>query len=382
MSRIISSIHKLKNRILSAKNPILLTRTLTSNLGIFSDPPFSQAKIHNLNFNSSRRDGARTLCSLPTEFYQSSTSVSTHNLKRKDLWTSIPVRAYFLPQRIDLIGLMSENQANLIPYAPGMSNYVVLRFPNTNSSNPLRNVEANSSGSGYSYMVVYPYGSAVMFNMLDHEVDRYLKIIKRHASGLEAETGKDGGDSLQNYIDYEVREKQDLPTWMQGGLNCMLLQHLNIDGISIVSNVLSQSVALDYYSRLVDQWVKAYSGINYGLEKKGNLGSWSKLLKLTRSRVTDADIIYNFGLSERSDIARKEDTKYAQMLDYLRDKFELTQRFADLERQFKMGELNIQFGALQMVELWQHAELCGYLSLFVLVAFLPIGVNYFIHMIP
>ncbi|KAI3900806.1 hypothetical protein MKW92_003981 [Papaver armeniacum] len=294
MSKISSSISKLKKRILSSSSssenlfsttnsarktsPFFLTRTLTSNQSIFSNSSsIFLTKIHNPNFDSSH-GGARNLSSLRKEVevkkHQSSFSVdnrSTHNLKRKDLWTSIPVRAYCLSPRIDLIGLMSENQANLIPHTPGMSNYAVLRFANTNSLNPLR-------------------------------------IIKRHASGLQKTCKDDGGDSLQHYIDYEVREKQDLPTWMQGGLNCMLLQQLDIDGMCTVGSILGQSVALDYYSLLVDQWVKEYLGVNYGLEKKG-----------------------------QSDIAWKGDTKYAQMLDYLRDEFQLTQRFAGLDRKFKMG---------------------------------------------
>ncbi|KAI3920909.1 hypothetical protein MKW98_015897 [Papaver atlanticum] len=345
MSKISRSINKLKKRILSSsasenlfsttKNPIFLTGTLTSKQSIFSNSSsISLNKIHNANFNSSH-GGAR--------------------------------RIFGHQSQIDLIGLMSENQANLIPHTPGMSNYAVLRFLNTNSFNPLRNLDAKLSGSGYSYIVVFPYGSAVMFNMLDHEVGRYLKIIKRHASGLQ-KTWKGGGDYLHHYIDYEVRENQGLPTWMQGGLNCMLLQQLDIDGICTVGSILGQSVALDYYSRLVDQWVKEYSSVNYGLEKRGSISSWIKLFKHSRRRAPDY-----LGLSERSAIAWKGDTKYAQMLDYLRDEFQLTQRFAGLDRKFKMGENNFHFVGMQLVELCTHAGLCVYLILFVLISFSPIG---------
>lgn len=42
------------------------------------------------------------------------------------------------------------------------------------------------------YMVVYQYGSAVLFNMEEHEVEFYLGIIKKHASGLLHEMRKDG----------------------------------------------------------------------------------------------------------------------------------------------------------------------------------------------
>lgn len=54
-------------------------------------------------------------------------------------------------------------------------------------------VEENHSSS-HSYMVVFQYGSAILFNIEDHEVESYLDIVRRHASGkLKVEdTRKDG----------------------------------------------------------------------------------------------------------------------------------------------------------------------------------------------
>lgn len=52
-------------------------------------------------------------------------------------------------------------------------------------------------------------------------------------------------------VEYEVREKPALNTWMEGGLDYIMLQYLNIDGIRTVGSVLGQSIALDYYVRQV-----------------------------------------------------------------------------------------------------------------------------------
>jgi uncharacterized Rmd1/YagE family protein len=41
-------------------------------------------------------------------------------------------------------------------------------------------------------MVVFQYGSIVLFNVCEHEVDGYLKIVRKHASGLLPEMRKDG----------------------------------------------------------------------------------------------------------------------------------------------------------------------------------------------
>ncbi|RID42418.1 hypothetical protein BRARA_J02301 [Brassica rapa] len=98
------------------------------------------------------------------------------------------------------------------------------------------------SGSECIYMVVFQYGSIVLFNVREHEVDEYLKVVERHSSGLLSEMRKD---------EYEVRENPDLNTWMQGGLDYIMLKFLNINGIRTIGSVLGQSIALDYYGRQV-----------------------------------------------------------------------------------------------------------------------------------
>ncbi|RZC91062.1 hypothetical protein C5167_028897 [Papaver somniferum] len=244
--------------------------------------------------------------------------------------------------RIDLMRLMTENEANVIPHTPGIGNYIVLKFSMlTDSPHP----------PPFSYILVFKYGSTIMFNVLDHQVDGYLNIIKKHASGKLPERTKDRGDSSQNYIDYEVvSEKLKLPPCVQDGSDHMMLQNFNIDGICTIASALGQSVALDYYSCLVDELISAYTDVNIGLKESGTTYNFENilnkdlinenLLKLLRA---DADIVRWFGLYERSDVAWKEDSEYTHMLDHLRDELNLTQRFADLDRKFKMAELNIWF---------------------------------------
>lgn len=48
------------------------------------------------------------------------------------------------------------------------------------------------NSSCHRHMVVFQYGSAVLFNVGDHEVDSYLEIVRKHASGILQETRKDG----------------------------------------------------------------------------------------------------------------------------------------------------------------------------------------------
>ncbi|XVE75316.1 hypothetical protein DITRI_Ditri12bG0084600 [Diplodiscus trichospermus] len=245
---------------------------------------------------------------------------------------SIPVRAFFFSTSVDLRGLVEQNKQNFIPPTSRMTNYVVLKFGNLASS---PGPGAFISGSDCCFMVVFQYGSIVLFNVREHEVDDYLKIVEKHASGLLPEMRKD---------EYEVREKPTLNTWMQGGLDYIMLQFLNIDGIRIIGSVLGQSIALDYYVRQVDGMVAEFTDINRGMEKTGTFTMESKKLFQIVGKANSnlADVILKLGLFERSDIAWK-DAKYAQIWEFLRDEFELTQRFASLDFKLKFVEHNIHF---------------------------------------
>ncbi|KAI5648777.1 hypothetical protein M9H77_34782 [Catharanthus roseus] len=246
---------------------------------------------------------------------------------------AIPVRAFFFSTSVDLRSLVEQNKRNFIPPTSRMTNYVVLRFGDANVEP--RGLGANISGSDCCYMVVFQYGSIVLFNARDNEVDGYLKIVGKHSSGLLPEMRKD---------EYEVREKPTLNTWMQGGLDYIMLQYLNIDGIRTIGSVLGQSIALDYYVRQVDGMVAEFTDINRDMEKTGKFKMQrKKLFQLVgKANSNLADVILKLGLFERSDIAWK-DAKYAQIWEYLRDEFELTQRFASLDFKLKFVEHNIRF---------------------------------------
>ncbi|XP_022006557.1 uncharacterized protein LOC110904997 isoform X2 [Helianthus annuus] len=251
----------------------------------------------------------------------------------EDIKPSIPVRAYFFSTSVNLRSLVDQNRHNFIPPTSRMTNYVVLRFGSTKPE--LIGSGATISGSDCCYMVVFQYGSVVLFNVRDQEIDGYLKIVEMHASGSLPEMRKD---------EYEVKEKPTLDTWMQGGLDHIMLQYLNIDGIRTIGSVLGQSIALDYYVRQVDEMVGEFTDINSGMAKTGTFRmKRKKLFQLVgKANSNLADVILKLGLFERSDIAWK-DAKYAQIWEYMRDEFELTQRFASLDFKLKFVEHNIRF---------------------------------------
>nr|XP_043612744.1 protein RETARDED ROOT GROWTH-LIKE-like [Erigeron canadensis] len=251
----------------------------------------------------------------------------------KDVKTPIPVKAYFFSTSVDLKKLEKENSLNYIHPTSRNANYAVFRFGSPKPEHI--GLGASISGSDISYMVVFQYGSIVLFNVRDHEIDMRLQTVKKHAQQPFVERRID---------EYEVKEKPTLETWMEGGLDYIMLQYLNIDGIRTISSVLGQSIALDHYVRQVDGMVGEFTEINRGMEKTGTFTmERKKLFQLVgKANSNLADVIIKLGLFERSDIAWK-DAKYAQIWEYLRDEFELTQRFASLDFKLKFVEHNIRF---------------------------------------
>ncbi|KAI3857148.1 hypothetical protein MKW98_010562 [Papaver atlanticum] len=305
-------------------------------------------------------------------FSSSEVNVGAPNIQKEDSLISIPVRAHFLFNRIDLKRLMADNQANLIPHTSGMINYALLKFGDCDSSSP---PQAKPSESSHSYMVVFPYGSTVMFNVLDGEVDRYLKIVEKHASGVLPEMRKDEMSFRKNCIKYEVKENSNLPKWMQGGSGHVMLQHLDNDGIRMISFVLSQRIALDYYVRKLDGVIAAFTELYSERNKmRSYIMRKKRMYRLVgRANSTLAEVMVRLGLFGRLEIASIGDPNYSQMWKYLRDQFEMEQKFVGLDVYLKLIEVFLQFVGTEMTRRWHLTYSIAFLSGYIVIQLSPLG---------
>ncbi|CAN1794180.1 Protein RETARDED ROOT GROWTH, mitochondrial [Linum perenne] len=282
----------------------------------------------------------------------------------------IPVKAYFLSTSIiseplfldmtigrfgsiDLKNMQGENLINVVPPTSRSTNYIVLKYYDYQPEITALGIKESLSTR---YMVVFQYGSAVLINIEDHEVESYLDLVRRHASGLLPEMRKD---------DYAIKEKPRLMNDMQGGPDYIVLRSLDTDSIRIIGSVLGQSIALDYFVSQVDGMVEEFAGINRGMEKTGTFTmDRTTLIKLVgKANSNLADVILKVGLFERSEIAWK-DAKYAQIYEYLRDEYEVNQRFGSLDFKLKFVEHNIHF--LQEVIQNRRSDLLEWCIIFLL----------------
>ncbi|KAL1806292.1 hypothetical protein ACET3Z_029360 [Daucus carota] len=369
-SLIISCFARLSSKSFRVSNTTTTTPLiLFSNSSPFLIQPCCNLQVPRFQFYNFRSFSA---VPCPTPLYEDEFEENgcdpSHNLDYNDPikdqdFEKIPVRAFFLSTSIDLKSMQAEHLSYIVPPSSRSSNYIALRF--CNSSKNSTGEKASSS----QFMVVYQYGSAVLFNMEEHEVESYLGIIKKHASGLLNEMRKD---------DYAVQEKPHLSEDMQGGADYIVLKSLDIDSIRIIGSVLGQSIALDYFVSQVDGMVEEFAGINRGMEKTGTFTmDRKKLFQLVgKANSNLADVILRVGLFDRSEIAWR-DAKYAQIYEYLREEYEVTQRFGNLDFKLKFVEHNIHF--LQEVLQNRKSDLLEWCIIVLLTIENVIGIYEIVH---
>ncbi|KAK6280917.1 hypothetical protein POUND7_014742 [Theobroma cacao] len=213
--------------------PLCLPPSLNPPLRFLFTRPFSGIPSQVPVYTSDSEDGS------PDFYHQNHVFVSQE--EEEEETGKIPIKAYFRCTSIDLKSMQAENLSNIVPPSSRSSNYIGLRycdFPTditgrcqrlTNDKEALFSlviaIGMKDKVSSCRYMVVFQYGSAVLFNIQDHEIESYLEIVRIHASELLPEMRRD---------DYAVKEQPWLAKDMQGGPDFVVLQTLDTDTIRII----------------------------------------------------------------------------------------------------------------------------------------------------
>jgi uncharacterized Rmd1/YagE family protein len=130
-------------------------------------------------------------------------------------------------------------------------------------SKKLTTIDVNPSL--HQYISIFSYGSVVLFNIPEAQHLEYLRIIKENAVVQKVDESK-----LHNE-DYKVIIHETL-----GRPFSIKSEHLNVrildyPNIAVVSTVMGQSVALDYYSEAVNKMMAQFLKINQNIQ----VSTWS-----------------------------------------------------------------------------------------------------------
>ncbi|KFM25255.1 hypothetical protein F751_3935 [Auxenochlorella protothecoides] len=232
------------------------------------------------------------------------------------------------------------------------------------------------------YIVAFPYGSVVLIgNSQLPERDRWLSACRSVAgdptpaaerpynegAGLawwEWEAGCTGGAvvcSLGGSKPPCALPGSDPPIGGGGGVDAGMGPHLIVPDhlmaqpfqahctaeytLSVISQVLAQSVALDYYSSHVERMLGQFTQINKEMKETLNLKKINaqELLRLVaENNVIMTDIITKLGVNERYDIAWKY-VQYGRIWDYLRSELEMDARFKTLDMKLNLVQDNLKY---------------------------------------
>lgn len=191
------------------------------------------------------------------------------------------------------------------------------------------------------YMSVTSYGSAVFFGA--------SKEMKRQCLSVLLQNAKVVSDPLLDHTlyneEFTMSVDPTISTWSSLDPDCIVLQKMDLKNLQVISHVLAQSVALDFYSNHVERTLETFCSLNQEMMESANIGKLNKqvLLQLVaENNIVMTDIISKLGVHERYDIAWKF-AKYGSIWDFLRTELEIETRFETLDMKLNLVQDNLKY---------------------------------------
>ena len=189
------------------------------------------------------------------------------------------------------------------------------------------------------YVVVYRFGAVVFFNLTTKESSRLLEQIKKYSANPIP-------------IGFERREHFEVALHPQletatGKITSdrALVKELDMNTVGIVSNIMGQTVALDWYNDTVDELLARFSSVNSSVERTGSFTNVERntlFQVVAKNNSLFIDLVGKLGLKDRSDTAWHL-SQYEGLHEGMRKEFELDERFRNVEFKLDLIQQNAKF---------------------------------------
>lgn len=168
---------------------------------------------------------------------------------------------------------------------------------------------------------VYSFG-AFVFTGTDPKTA--AKIIKKFGRALERPTDK---EFTEEYGYEVIANDKDVVEF-----DVASVKSINLDKLSLLADVLAQSVAIDYFDYLTDEIIYKFEQVNIALERRGKLLTSGKLLNKTIGTANTIlqSSITRMALLDKPELVWEEAELESFYLS-LRKMFELDDRFRIIE---------------------------------------------------
>jgi hypothetical protein len=123
------------------------------------------------------------------------------------------------------------------------------------------------------------------------------------------------------------------------------LSELDMNGVSVISNVMAQTVALDAYSDMVDDLLSKFGAINAKVTQTGLVPDSERLFlfkTIARNHIICNDVLTKLRIKDRNDTAWNNG-RYESVWYGMRSEFEMDDRFDAMEFKLKLIEQNAKF---------------------------------------
>lgn len=195
--------------------------------------------------------------------------------------TPVHVKAYFIARSIDVVDLRCK------------------MYQSSKHEVQPKSVTIYLNENLNQYISVFDYGSVVFFNVPEESHADHLKMIRTLAKQAVPE-------AFQHNESYKllIHENLEMPSVIHA-------EHLNIrcldnSNITIVSTLMAQTVAMDYFAATVDRMLEEFSRINMALETTGDIKSMREedLYRLIASNSgVFTNVLWKLGIFEGTDVA-------------------------------------------------------------------------------
>ena len=270
----------------------------------------------------------------------------------------LKANAIHVGQTIDLAKVkdyvFSDSIANLFG-----KNSLVVELPHsavTLEGESTIQAETRSSSSrdehfpGPRYLAVFRFGSVVGINLSTDEFQSYLGRIDLFVHNPVMKGSERREDFGIMLAPNSVKHRDESPYHSNKQVNNMMVManarpipivngdycvvsDLDLKGISVISNILAQTTALDTYNDTVDSMLNKFAEMNTAVQTSGTLQSRDKkfLFKtFAQNNAIFIDLISKIRLKDRSDTAWNN-SKYENIHYGLKEEFEIEDRFDQVE---------------------------------------------------
>jgi len=143
----------------------------------------------------------------------------------------------------------------------GRTNIIIQLSP------PPMNCSTSLSQSQPRYVAIYRFGSVVFFNLTTKESSRLLDQIKKHSVDPIAT-----GFERREHFEVALQPQLETATGKIAPDRAMV-RELDMNTVGIISNIMGQTVALDWHNDTVDELLAKFSSVNSSVERTGSFTS-------------------------------------------------------------------------------------------------------------